>query len=118
MKKMPFFVIAALLMIQLSSSALAEEMDDPALFGLEIEKLLNLGSGMLAAALFIVTLIACKRTGQKRLQYVSAAFALFAIKGFLTAHELFVEEWSWVDPTASALNFAILLAFFIGMLKK
>ncbi|HLD86868.1 MAG TPA: hypothetical protein VJB12_02290 [Candidatus Nanoarchaeia archaeon] len=95
-----------------------EEPGDFEIAGLELEKLLNLGSGLLAAGLFIATAIAYQRTGNKRLPYVSAAFLLFAIKGFLTSHELFMEEWPFVDPFASALNFAIILCFFIGIVKK
>ena len=82
------------------------------------EKLLNFGSGLLAIGLFAATSLAYKRTKNKRLVYVSIAFLLFAAKGFLTSHELFFEEWPWVDPIASFLNFAILLSFFFGVIKK
>ena len=107
-----------LMLIQLPFFVLAEEGDDVEVFGLEVEKLLNLGSGILAIALFIVTVIAYKRTKRKKLIYISVAFLLFAIKGLLQSHELFIDEWSWLDPTASFLNFAILLSFFFGVLKK
>ena len=107
-----------LIFANVSSLAFAEEADDLEILGFEVEKLLNLGSGFLAAGLFTATSLAYKRTGNKRLIYVSAAFFLFAVKGFLTSHELFFEEWHWVDPTASFLNFAILLSFFFGVMKK
>lgn len=111
-----------LLLMQVSSLVSAQttvgEHDDLEIFNLEIEKLLNFGSGMLALILSYVTLTAYRRTKQERLLYVTIAFLLFAIKGFLTAHELFFEEWSWVDPVASVLNFVILLTFFIGIVKK
>lgn len=116
--KLLLFVILVIILVQLSSFALAEEGDDLEFFGLEAEKLLNLGSGLLATGLFILTLIAYKRTNRKRLLYVSLAFLLFAAKGFLTSEELFFKEWSWVDPTASFLNFVIMLSFFYGVIKK
>ena len=95
------------------------EIDDDIQFaGFELEELLNLGSGLLALALFIITAVAYKRTNNKRLIYVSIAFLLFALKGFLISHELFFNEVSWIDPVASALNFAIILCFFLGILKK
>ncbi len=117
--KILFYVILAILLVQLSSFVLAaEDKNDFEIFGLEAEKLLNLGSGLLATALFIVTFAAYKRTKRKRMIYISIAFLLFAIKGFLTSAELFFNDWVWIDPTASILNFAILLAFFFGVLKK
>ncbi len=100
------------------AQTIVEEHDDWELFGLEVEKLLNFGSGMLALVLSSVTFVAYRRIKQERLLYVTIAFFLFAIKGFLTAHELFSEEWTWADPVASILNFVILLAFFIGIVKK
>ena len=119
--KTVFCIILVLLLANLSSFVFAEEisdLDDIELLGFELEKLLNFGSGLLATGLFIATSLAYKRTGNKRLIYVSIAFLLFAVNGFLTSHELFFQEWAWVDPIASFLNFAILLSFFFGVIKK
>ncbi len=116
--KIFLLAIIAIVLIQLCSIVLAEETDDLKIFGLELEKLLNLGSGLLATVLFLLTVIAYKRTKRKRLLYVNFAFLLFAVKGFLTSAELFIGGLSWVDPTASFLNFAILLSFFFGVVKK
>jgi hypothetical protein len=117
MKFRNVFVILALLVITLAPNVLAED-DDIELFGYELEKLLNFGSGIVATALFVVTVMAYKRNKRSRLLYISAAFLLFAIKGYLGAHELFIDELGWVDPVASFLNFAILLSFFVGVLKR
>jgi len=111
--KILFYAMLFVLLMHLSSIVFAQEDDDLEIFGL-----LNLGSGMLATALLIFTLAAYKRTKKERLVYVSAAFALFAVKGFLTSIELLSIDWSWVDPVASLLNFGILLAFFAGIIKK
>ena len=102
----------------MGTAGAAEDPGDIQIFGMELEKLLNLSSGILAGALFAITFAAFSRTKRKRLLYVSAAFLLFAVKGFLTAHELFIEELHWVDPVASALNLAILLTFFAGLLNR
>ncbi len=122
MKKAQFFWISFLFIIFLTPFAFAEESltesGDWEILGLEVEKLLNLGSGILATVLCVITLFAYKTTNRKRLLYVSIAFGLFAIKGFMTSTELFFGDWVWVDPIASMLNFAILLAFFAGILKK
>mgnify|MGYP000551332991 CR=1 FL=1 len=113
-----FLIVVVLLFLYIVPSALAEEGDDIEVFGLELEKLLNLGSALLAVALLFITSIAYKRTKRSRLKYVCAAFLLFAIKGFLMSAELFFGDWSLVDPITSVLDFAIIIAFFIGMVKR
>ena len=107
-----------LLLLATTIVSAAEENDDWKLFGLEGEKLFNLGSGILATILFGLTFLAYKRTKQKRLLYVTLAFFLFAIKALLGAHELFIEEIPWTEPTAAVLQFGILLSFFYGITKK
>ncbi len=115
MKKTTFLMVALLAALPM---AMAEDIGDIRVFNLEVEKLFNLGSGLLSAVLFILTVAAYRKTENRRLLYVCAAFALFAIKGFLTSSELFFGDWLWVDPLASFLNFLILLAFFAGVIKK
>ena len=114
--------IILILLIQLPLPVLAAEAEDQnqdiTVLGFELEKLLNLGSGLLAIALFVLTLSAYKRSKNKRLLYVSIAFLLFAIKGILMSMEILFGDWTWVDPVASVLDFAILLSFFFGILKK
>ena len=63
-------------------------------------------------------LLAYIRTGRTKLLYVSAAFLLFAIKGFLMGSEIFFGEFPGVDIITSVLDFAILLAFFFGVIKR
>jgi len=119
-KKAWLFGIIALILMQISFTVSAqEENDDLEIFGLEAEKLLNFGSALLAAALFGLTLVAYNRSGRQRLLFVSAAFLLFAFKGFLMSTELFFGDWAaWIDPVASFFDFAILLSFFFGIIKK
>tara|TARA_Y100000310_G_C20698091_1_gene827161 strand:- start:882 stop:1226 length:345 start_codon:yes stop_codon:yes gene_type:complete len=108
--------IFVVLLLALSPAVLAD--DDIEVFGLELEKLLNLGSGILALGLFVVTAIAYKRNQRSKLLFICLAFLLFSLKGFLTAHELFIPELEFVDPIASFLDFGILLSFFTGVLKR
>ncbi|MBI2576950.1 hypothetical protein HYV84_07065 [Candidatus Woesearchaeota archaeon] len=110
--------ILLFLLFSLTVTVFAEGDGDLEFFGLEAEKLLYLGSAVLAAALCAVAAIAFARTQRTRLLFVVLAFALFALQGFLLSHELFFPEWSWVDPIASVLSFGIMLAFFFGMVKK
>ena len=118
MNKITLLIIMIVLVIHSSSFVFAQEVDEFMVFNLEAEKLLNLGSGVLALALFIVSLVAYRRTRLKKLIYVSIAFGIFAVKSLLISMELFFGDLSWTDPVASILDFGILLAFFAGMLKK
>ncbi len=115
---MKYKIILLILLIVFSVNVVAEDSEDIKIYNLELEKVFNLVSGIIAAILFLITLIAYKRSHNQRLKYICSAFLVFAIKGFLISHELFFNELSWVDPTASLLDFAILLLFFIGVVKK
>ena len=118
-KRILNWAIFIIMLVQLSPFAFAENGDDLEIFGLELEKLLNLGSGLLATGPFIFTVMAYRRTKRKRLMYVSLAFLLFALKGFLMSTELFFGDLvTWIDPVASFLDFAILFSFFFGILRK
>ena len=107
-------IILLVFLLQIPFLALAEEDEDLALFGLEAEKLLALGSGILAAVLCALTFLAYTRTKRERLIFIAVAFLLFSIKSFLISTELFMEELSWIDPLSAFLDFAILLIFFYG----
>lgn len=111
-------IILLVFLLQIPFLALAEEDEDLALFGLEAEKLLALGSGILAAVLCALTFLAYTRTKRERLIFIAVAFLLFSIKSFLISTELFMEELSWIDPLSAFLDFAILLIFFYGVLKR
>ena len=112
------WIIVCFILLHANSFVLAKESDDIFVHGFELEKLLNLGSSLLATALLILILFAYKRNRNKRLLYVGAAFLLFAIKGFLISLEIWFGDWPWVDPASSFLYFAILLSFFFGIMKK
>jgi len=96
-----------------------EDENDLQAFGIGIDELITLGSSILAVTTFAITAISYKRDGRKKLLYVAIAFLLFAVKGFLIASDIFFpNKTGWVDPTANFLDFAILLSFFFGIIKK
>jgi len=119
MKKL-FGIIVLLLIIQLPLFVFAQEdgLEDLEIFGLEVEKLLNLGSGVLAAVLFIFTILAFKRTKRDKLIYISIAFLLFSVKSLMMGLEIFIDEIPGVDPITAFLDFVILLSFFVGVIKR
>ena len=94
------------------------EDGDIGFYGLELEKLLAFINGFIALALFIFAFVAYQRTDRKRLLFVSLAFFLFSVKSFLVSSEMFIADISWIDPVATILEFAVLLSFFYGLLKK
>ena len=116
--KILFFIILIFLIFCPNSLADIEVDYLDSNSGIELEKIIILSSSLLATALFIISFIAYRRDGRKRLLFVTTAFFLFAVKGFLSASDLFFLERDWVDPVASFLDFAILLCFFFGILKK
>ena len=116
MKQLPFALIACMLLFFPFVSA--ADPDELTVFGLEAEKVLSLGSSVVALVLAGLTFMAYRATKKQRLVYVSLAFFLFGVRTFLIGAELFFGEWSWVDPTANVLDFIILATFFIGIMRK
>ncbi len=106
-------------LMPLSSHAFTYDKGDLILYpGIEAENVLIFCSSILAFALFIITAMAYKRDKRAKFLYVTVAFLLFAIKGFIEISEMFFPQAAWVDLAASLLDFAILASFFFGILKK
>lgn len=85
--------------------------------GLDLESLIIIVSSILAVALFIISLLAYLRDRRIRLLFVTGAFFLFAVKGFLVV----IGDnsgVSWIDTGAPLLDFGVLLLFFLGLIKK
>ena len=76
-------------------------------------------SSFLALILFLLTLKTYLVDNRKKFLFLTIAFGLFATKGFILSSELFIPELSaWVEIVANLLDFAILISFFIGIIKK
>ena len=95
-----------------------EEKNEAEFLGFELESILFMIGAWLSLFLFLITFAAYKRDGRKRLFFISLGFLLFALKNFMVSSELFIGEIEWFDPTAVVLEFAALLSFFFGVLKK
>jgi hypothetical protein len=87
-------------------------------FGIDADSLVTIATGILAAILLVISVIAYKEDKRKRLLFVTGAFLLFAIKGFLLVSDMFFPQGAWVDPASHMLDFIILLFFFLGLIKK
>ena len=112
-------IFALLALNAYADSNVTEQGDINIFTRIALDDLITLASSVLAIVLFALTFIAYRRSGRSKLAYVSAAFFLYAVKGFINASDLFLPVKSaWADPTANFLDFAILLCFFIGIMRK
>jgi heme/copper-type cytochrome/quinol oxidase subunit 3 len=86
-----------------------------------IEVLILIATSILAGFLFVISFIAYRKDRRKRLLFITAAFFLFAVKGFLMVLNGFLEfrylEGSLIEPIAQLLDFGILALFFLGLIK-
>ena len=83
-----------------------------------IDTLISIATSILAVFLFIISAIAYKNDKRKRLLFVTGAFFLFSVKGFLIVADEFFPKTGWPEPLAHLLDFGILILFFSGLVKK
>jgi hypothetical protein len=86
-------------------------------FGVGLNSLLALAMNVLAGILFFISILAYQKDKRTRFLFVSGAFFLFTVEGFLFATAEFTGN-PWFASSALALNFGILLLFFAGLVKK
>lgn len=86
--------------------------------GIGIDTLITIATSILAIILFVISAIAYKKDKRTRLLFVTGAFFLFAIKGFLIVADEFSPQTGWPEPVAHLLDFGILILFFSGLVKK
>lgn len=119
-KKNVMTILAIFVILTVIASFVCAQDDDEEFVtasGLDVGNLLTLASSILALFLFAVTALAYHRDGRSRLLFVSVAFLLFALKGFI-ASDFFFKEQNLLDLVASFLDFAILACFFTGLMRK
>jgi hypothetical protein len=87
--------------------------------GIEVDNVITFIASIMAMVLFGLTFLSYRRDGRTRFLYVSIAFLLFAIRGWLLTLDIFYpQKAGLVDLIAAMLDFGILLSFFFGILKK
>ena len=86
----------------------------------DIPESLDFATGIFAAFLLVMALLAYKRTNLTRLVFVSAAFGIYAFRAILPRLEIFLPsvEANIVDIILSSLGFIILALFFVAIVKK
>jgi hypothetical protein len=80
----------------------------------------DFGTGIFAAILFALSLIAYVRLKSKRILYVTIAFAIFAIRVIVSKLDLFIPEIesSSLDLLLAIMGFAALGLFFLAIVKR
>ncbi|HMH11046.1 MAG TPA: hypothetical protein VK553_10070 [Candidatus Nitrosopolaris rasttigaisensis] len=79
------------------------------------------GSGIFAAFLFALSLLAYRNLLTKRLLLVSAAFGIFAIHAIVSKLDLFTPlhiESSVLEMTLAIMNFVALAFIFLAIVKR
>ncbi len=86
----------------------------------DLPESLDFATGIFAAVLLVISLLAYKRTNLTRLIFVSAAFGLYAFRAILPRLEIFLPsvEATTIDTILSSIGFVILALFFVAIVKK
>ena len=86
----------------------------------DIPESLDFATGIFAAVLLVMSLLAYKRTNLTRLVFVSAAFGLYAFRAILPRLEIILPsvEANMIDIMLSSIGFIILALFFVAIVKK
>ena len=82
---------------------------------------LDFASGIFAAFLLALSLLAYKRTKMKRLLFVSVAFGLFSFRAIIPRLDLFLPDLDLstsIETILSITGFVILGFFFLAIVKK
>jgi hypothetical protein len=82
---------------------------------------LDFASGIFAAFLLALSLLAYKRTKVKRLLFVSVAFGLFSFRAIIPRLDLFLPDLDLstsIETILSITGFVILGFFFLAIVKK
>jgi hypothetical protein len=86
-----------------------------------LESVILAAIGIFSLLLLVLSILAYRRTGLKRIIYAAIAFSLFAIQlimGFLEETIGFLEEPPIGDILTASMTLAILVMFFLAIVKR
>ena len=95
--------------------------DDPDAFDKgDIAEIFDFGSGIFAAILCVLSLIAYQRVKLKKILFVAIAFGLFALHTILSRLDLFMPdiESSLLEMILAITSFIALSLFFLAIVRK
>ena len=107
----------------LAISSLSNNYEEPVTDLLDkgdLAEFFDLGTGIFAAILFALSLIAYKRIKSRRILYVAIAFAIFAIRVIVSNLDLFMPEIesSSLELLLAVMGFAALGLFFLAIVRR
>jgi len=81
---------------------------------------LEIGIGIFSLVLFALAITAYRNTGIKKILFAAAAFGLFGIQLLVDTLEDYIEflEEQYVDILVPLITLAILILFFVAIVKK
>lgn len=82
---------------------------------------LDFASGIFAAFLLVISLLAYRHTKLKRLLFVSVAFGLFSFRAIIPRLDIFLPDLDLsanIETILSITGFVILGLFFLAIVKK
>jgi hypothetical protein len=87
---------------------------------IEISEIAGFASGVFAAVLLTISLFSYKKTGAKKLLFVSAAFGLFSIREIGVRLDALMPEFqsTWIETALTISGFVILGLFFVAIVRK
>jgi hypothetical protein len=85
-----------------------------------VAEIFDFGTGIFAAILFALSIIAYKNLKTKRILYVSFAFAIFAVHAIVSRLSLFIPEIesSSLETLLAIMGFAALALFFVAIVRR
>jgi magnesium-transporting ATPase (P-type) len=85
-----------------------------------VAEIFDFGTGIFAAILFALSLVAYRNLRSKRLLFVSGAFGIFAIRTIVSRLDLFMPEIesSILESFLAVMSFAALALFFLAIVKR
>jgi hypothetical protein len=101
-----------LLKIQCAYALISEHSYDKDNFA----EMFDFGSGIFAAVLFALSLIAYKNRRSNRLLFVAAAFELFSIRTIVSRLDIFIPET--LELILAMMTFAALSLFFVAIVTR
>jgi hypothetical protein len=86
----------------------------------DVAEIFDLGSGIFAAILFVLSLIAYRKVKLKKILFVAIAFGLFAVRTILSRLDLFMPdiESSFLELMLAITSFIALSLFFLAIVRK
>jgi hypothetical protein len=115
-----FSVILAIFIITNLPYAYALGDNPDALDKGDVAEIFDLGSGIFAAILFVLSLIAYRKVKLKKILFVAIAFGLFAVRTILSRLDLFMPdiESSFLELMLAITSFIALSLFFLAIVRK